>query len=299
MISAAISGLAQDNGALQDLVPADADLETLGTGMKFTEGPVWSDENGGFLIFSDIPASELKVWTKSDGVKTWRTDSNQTNGNTRNRQGRLISCEHATRRVTMSQSNADTVTLVERYDGKRLNSPNDAVVKSDGTIWFTDPTYGLGDRAKEQSANHVFVFNPQTEQIKPVVSDFVQPNGLCFSPDEKKLYVADSGKPRHIRVFDVNPDNTLSNGKVFCTIDKGVPDGIRCDERGNVWSSAGDGVAVFAADGKLIGRVPVPESPANLCFGGADGKTLFVTARTSLYAIKTNVRGAQRPSERR
>ena len=286
---------AQDD-RFRELVPDPAKLEKLGAGMKFVEGPVWSDDDGGFLIFSDIPASELKMWTKADGVTTWAKESNQTNGNTRDREGRLISCEHATRRVTMIQgSGSSSVTLVDSHDGKKLNSPNDAVVKSDSTIWFTDPTYGLGKNTKEQSANHVFVFNPETKQIKPVVSDFVQPNGLAFSPDEKRLYVADSGKPRHIRVFDVHADNTLSEGKVFCTIDKGVPDGIRCDEKGNVWSSAGDGVQVFSPDGKLIGRVPVPESPANLCFGGPDGKTLFITARTSLYAIQTNVRGAPRP----
>lgn len=292
----ATGATSKDDAAFRDLVPADASLEKLGTGMKFTEGPVWSDEDGGFLIFSDIPASELKIWTKRDGVTTWAKESNNTNGNTRDREGRLVSCEHDTRRVTMIQRHPDTlVVLVDSHDGKRLNSPNDVVVKSDGTIWFTDPTYGLGKRPKEQSANHVFVFNPETTQIKPVVSDFVQPNGLCFSADEKKLYIADSGTPRHIRVFDVQPDNTLANGKVFCTIDKGGPDGIRCDENGNVWSSAGDGVQIFSPDGKRIGRIPVPESPANLCFGGEDGKTLFITARTSLYAIKTNVKGAPRP----
>ncbi|MDQ3441848.1 MAG: SMP-30/gluconolactonase/LRE family protein [Planctomycetota bacterium] len=285
---------AQDD-RFRALVPAEAKLEKLGTGMKFVEGPVWSDENGGFLIFSDIPANELKKWTKAEGVSTWAKESNQTNGNTRDREGRLISCEHAGRRVTLVHKSDKREALIDSFDGKKLNSPNDAVVTSDGTIWFTDPTYGLGRNPKEQTANHVFAFNPQTKEINPVVSDFVQPNGLCFSPDEKKLYVADSGKPRHIRVFDVRPDNTLSEGKVFCTIDKGVPDGIRCDEKGNVWSSTGDGVQVFAPDGKLLGRIPVPESPANLCFGGADGKTLFITARTSLYAIETTVRGAQRP----
>ena len=286
---------AQQDDRFRDLVPDPTKLEKLGTGMKFVEGPVWTDENGGFLIFSDIPASELKIWTKADGVSTWAKESNQTNGNTRDREGRLISCEHAGRRVSLVSSPEKRETLVDSHDGKKLNSPNDAVVKSDGTIWFTDPTYGLGKNPKEQTANHVFVFNPETKQIKSVVADFHQPNGLCFSPDEKKLYVADSGKPRHIRVFDVKPDNTLSEGEVFCTIDKGVPDGIRCDANGNVWSSAGDGVQVFGPDGALIGRIPVPESPANLCFGGADGKTLFITARTSLYAVQTNVKGAARP----
>jgi gluconolactonase len=295
LMAATTIATAQQDDRFRELVPDPAKLEKLGTGMKFVEGPVWTDENGGFLIFSDIPASELKIWTKDGGVATWAKQSNQTNGNTRDREGRLISCEHATRRVSLVAAPDKRETLVERHDGKKLNSPNDAVVKSDGTIWFTDPTYGLGKNLKEQAANHVFVFNPEAKEIKPVVSDFVQPNGLCFSPDEKTLYVADSGKPRHIRVFEVKPDNTLSEGKVFCAIDKGVPDGIRCDENGNVWSSAGDGVQVFSPDGKLIGRIPVPESPANLCFGRPDGKTLFITARTSLYAIQTNVKGAARP----
>src|SRR5688572_24799558 len=281
--------VAADDPRFGQLVPADAKVEKLATGMKFTEGPVWTDADGGHLIFSDIPASEFKIWTAVDGVSTWSKDSNQTNGNIRDREGRLISCEHATRRVTMVQSSGSSVTLVDRYDGKLLNSPNDAVVKSDGTIWFTDPTYGLGKRPKEQSANHVFRFDPATKDVKPVVSDFDQPNGLCFSPDETKLYIADSGKPRHIRVFDVNADGTLSNGKVFCMIDKGVPDGIRCDENGNIWSSAGDGIQVFGPDGALLGRIPVPESPANLCFGGPDGKTVFITARTSLYRVQVNV----------
>jgi gluconolactonase len=160
-------------------------------------------------------------------------------------------------------------------------------VKSDGTVWFTDPDYGLGGNKKEQEGNFVFRFDPKTKQVSAVVKDFDKPNGICFSPDEKKLYVADSGKPHHIRVFDVQKDGTLANGKIFCVIDKGVPDGIRCDKQGRVWSSAGDGVHIFAPDGSLIGKTLVPESPANLCFGGKDGKTLYITARSSLYAIGT------------
>ena len=166
-------------------------------------------------------------------------------------------------------------TLVDRFDGKKFNSPNDAVVKSDGTIWFTDPPYGLPKgETKEQDGNYVFRFDPKTKTTTLAAKDFDMPNGLCFSPDEKKLYVADSGKPRHIRVFDVQPDGTLTGGAVFCQIDKGVPDGIRCDAQGRIFSSAGDGVHIFSPDGKLIGKILVPETPANLCFGGTDGKTL-------------------------
>jgi gluconolactonase len=283
-----------DVDRFHQLVPADAKVEKLAGGMKFIEGPVWDPADGnGYLIFSDIPPSELKVWSAKSGVLTRYASMKQPNGNTIDPEGRLITCQHEARQVLVNYGKQ--VTLVDGYDGKRFNSPNDVVVKSDHSVWFTDPTYGLGDNPKEQTANHVFCVDWKTKRVKPVVSDFDQPNGLCFSPDEKKLYIADSGKPHHIRVFDVQPDNTLANGKVFCVIDKGIPDGIRCDEQGNVWSSAGDGVQVFAPDGKLLGKIPVPETPANLCFGGDDGKTVFITARTSLYAIKTNVKGAKRP----
>ncbi len=298
---------AADDERFRKLVPADAKVEQLAGGMKFTEGPVWSDEDSGFLIFSDIPANELKRWDAKNGLTVFRADSNQTNGNTRDGNGRLISCEHAARRVTRTEKDGTTTVVASAYTGK-FNSPNDAVVMRDGTMWFTDPPYGLPKGEKrELDKNYVFIVRDDLH-VAPAASDFDMPNGLCLSPDEKKLYVADSGKPHHIRVFDVmstvgddpaagRPAVSwqLANGRVFCVIDNGVPDGIRCDEHGNVWSSAGDGVHVFAPDGKLIGKVRVPESPANLCFGGAEGKTLLITARTSLYAIKTNVRGAAWP----
>jgi gluconolactonase len=227
-------------------------------------------------------------------MMTFREDSRNTNGNTRDRENRLISCEHSARRVTRTEEDGTITVLADRFDGKRFNSPNDAVVKSDdGSIWFTDPTYGTPKgAAKEVDGRYVYRIDPQTKRVTKVAHGFDQPNGLALSPDEKKLYVADSGKPRNIRAFDVNDDGTLSGGGVLCVIDNGAPDGIRCDERGNIWSSAGDGVHVFAPDGKRLGKIPVPETPANLCFGGADGKTLFITARTSLYSIETNVRGA-------
>ena len=271
-------------------------VRKLAGGMQFIEGPVWSNENGGFLSFSDIPADELKKWTQSDGVTTFRKPSHNANGNTRDREGRLISCEHGSRTVTRTEKDGSITTLADSFDGKKLNSPNDVVVKSDGSIFFTDPTYGIKKEQQELPGQYVYRLNPNTKELTPLVKDFVQPNGLCFSPDEKRLYIADSGKARHIRVFDVQPDNTLTNGRVFCTIDKGVPDGIRCDARGNVWSSAGDGIQVFSPDGKLVHRIPVPESPANLAFGGDDGKTLFITARNSLYCIRTAIPGAARPA---
>lgn len=284
----------RDEVEFNKIVAPDAKLEKLATGMRFTEGPVWLARDGGCLVFSDIPSNELKQWTAQGGVTTFRAPSYNANGNTVDHQGRLISCEHSGRRVAALQEDGSLKTLVDRHDGKKLNSPNDAVVKSDGTVWFTDPTYGLPrGETKEQEGNFVFRFDPKTTNTTIAVRDFDMPNGLCFSPDEKKLYVADSGKPRHIRAFDVQPDGTLKGGTVFCQIDKGGPDGIRCDSDGRVWSSAGDGVHIFAPGGKLIGKILVSESPANLCFGGSDGQRLFITARTSLYSIPVLIKGAR------
>ncbi|MFN7140545.1 MAG: SMP-30/gluconolactonase/LRE family protein [Limisphaerales bacterium] len=259
--------------------------------MKFTEGPVWVKKDGGYLVFSDIPSDELKRWTRKEGLTTYRKPSANANGNTVDKRQNLISCEHSGRRVAIEEGGS-LKTLVDRYEGKRFNSPNDPVVKSDGTIYFTDPDYGLGKGTREIEGNYVYRYDPKTKIVTALVKDFDKPNGLCFSPDEKKLYIADSGKPRHIRVFDVQPDGTLANGKVFSEIDKGVPDGIRCDTKGRLWSSAGDGVHIFSPDGSLIGKILVPEGPANLCFGGPKGNTLFITARTSLYSIPVSVKGA-------
>lgn len=284
----------QIEAGFRKIVAPDARLVKHATGMKFTEGPVWVPQDGGYLVFSDIPANELKQWTTTSGLATFRAPSQHANGNTVDREGRLITCEHSGRRLSVLEAGGTLRTLVDRHDGKKFNSPNDAVVKSDRTVWFTDPTYGLPQgEPKEQEGNFVFRFDPQSKATTIVARDFDMPNGLCFSPDEKKLYVADSGKPRHIRVFGVQPDGTLTGGTVLCQIDQGVPDGIRCDEAGRVYSSAGDGVQIFGPDGKLIGRILVPESPANLCFGGMDGRTLFITARTSLYSIPLKVKGAK------
>jgi gluconolactonase len=276
----------------QQLIGPDAKVEKLATGMQFIEGPVWTDADGGYLVFSDIPASELKKWTAKDGVTTFRKPSNQTNGNTRDREGRLISCEHETRRVTRTEENGEVSVLADRCIEGRFNSPNDVVVAADGAIWFTDPTYGLGKGEKpELKGRYVVRLGADGKSTALMDGNFNQPNGLCFSPDGKKLYVADSGKPHHIRVFELHAANQnidWNSGRVFCVIDNGVPDGIRCDSQGRIWSSAGDGVHIFAPDGKLIGKILVPESPANLCFGGKDNDTLFITARTSLYAVKIN-----------
>lgn len=277
-------------------VASDAKVTRLATDMGFIEGPAWIPEDGGYLAFSDIPNNQLKKWTAAGGVTTLRTPSHNANGNFRAASGALLTCEHSGRRVAILEKGGQLRTLVDSYDGKKLNSPNDVVVKRDGSVWFTDPEYGLRNNpqtkqreGKEQTANHVFRHDPKTGKTTAVVSDCVQPNGLAFSPDEKILYIADSGSPRHIRAFDVAAGGTVGNGRVFCKIDKGGPDGIRVDKEGRVWSSAGDGVHIFAPEGKLIGKIITPEAPANLCFGGAEGKTLFITARKSLYSIPVKV----------
>jgi gluconolactonase len=290
----------KDEAEFYKLVAKDAKIEKLGGGMKFLEGPAWVAKDGGYLLFSDIPANEIKKWTAKDGVTTFRNPCNNTNGHFIGNDGLLYSCEHSARRISRTEADGKVVTVVDSWDGKKFSSPNDLVIKSDGTIWFTDPPYGLpkGEK-KEQETNNVYRYDPKTKEVKPVIKDCDMPNGLTFSPDEKKLYVADSGKPRNIRVFDVKDDGTVENGKVFCALDKGAPDGIRTDKDGRVWSSAGDGVQIFNTDGALIGKIHMPsedpakpgESPANLCFGGDDMKTLYVTARTGLYAVKVLVAG--------
>lgn len=276
--------LIQNEAEFRKCVGAEARVQKLAGDMGFTEGPAWHPD--GFLIFSDIPNNELKKWSKEGGLTTYRKPSQNINGNTIDLQGRLMSAEHSGRRVSVMEKDGTVKPVVVEFNGKKFNSPNDVVVKSDGTVWFTDPPYGLPrGQAKELEGHFVFRHDPKANTTAIVVKDFNMPNGLAFSPDEKKLYVADSGTPRHIRVFDVNSDGTLNEGKVFCKIDKGGPDGIRTDSAGRVWSSAGDGVHIFAPDGSLIGKILTPEAPANLCFGGPDGKTLFITARKGLYSI--------------
>lgn len=281
-------------------VPTGAKIEKLAGDMNFIEGPVWIKADG-YLVFSDIPKNELMQWSPATGVKTYRSPSQNANGNTLDFTGRLVTCEHSGRRVAVQEKDGTMRTLVDSFEGKKFNSPNDVVVKSDGTLTFTDPDYGLKNNAttkqkegREQAGNFVYRHDPKTGRTTALVRDFVQPNGLAFSPDEKILYIADSGTPKHIRRFAVGADGSLTGGEVFCQIDVGGPDGIRVDQAGRVWSSAGDGVQIFSPAGKLIGKILAPEGPANLCFGGADGKTLFMTARKSLYAIKVSVTGAAR-----
>ncbi len=267
-----------------DWLAAGAKVEKLAGGFQFIEGPVWSEEEGGFLVFSDINANRLVRWSPRDGATTFRSPSNRANGNTRDALGRLISCEQTGRRVSRTELDGTVVTLVNMYSNKTFNAPNDVVVKSDGTIWFTDPNYGGSD---VQPGRYVYRFHPDDVDgtLRLVATGFGQPNGLCFSPDESLLYVADSGGSGQVRAFDVLPDNTLSTGRVFTVVSPGAPDGMRVDAAGRLFSSAGDGVQIFGTDGALLGRILTPEAPANVGFGGANNEMMFMTARTSLYGI--------------
>jgi gluconolactonase len=282
-------------------------LEKLHTGLRWAEGPAYFGDHR-CLIFSDLPSDRLMRWDEETGqVTTFRSPSNFSNGNTRDRQGRLITCEHRGRRVTRTEHDGTITILADRYEGKRLNSPNDVVVKSDDTIWFSDPTYGIsaeyeGGKAESEIGNcNVYRLDPRDGSLKIVADDFSRPNGLAFSPDESILYIADSGfwpnpdAPHHIRAFSVDPEGSLRNGRVLAVVSPGIPDGFRVDVEGNIWTSAGDGVQCLTAGGDLIGKIPVPEKVANVCFGGPARDRLFICGHTSLYSIYLNTRGAQAP----
>jgi gluconolactonase len=270
----------------RQLVPENAVVEKLAGNFEFTEGPAWNPVHG-FLVFSDIPVSRIYQYAASgQRADVFRDPSGGANGNFYDSAGALYTCEHGGRRVCVQRPNGNIEVVADRYQGKLLNSPNDVVVKNDGTIWFTDPTYGLSGRPKEQTANNVYCLDPRSHELRAVASDFDEPNGLCFSPDESRLYIADSGQPRYVRVFDVSSGNTLANSRIFCHIDQGVPDGMRCDRHGNLFSTSADSVQIFNPAGALLGKILVPETPANLCFAGPEWNELYITARTSLYHIK-------------
>ena len=278
-------------------------LERLHTGMLWAEGPVYFPL-GDYLLWSDIPNNRIMQWIEGFGCRTFRQDSNNSNGNTRDHQGRLISCEHLTRRVTRTEHDGSITVLADSFDGKRLNSPNDVVVKSDGTIWFTDPPYGIlsdfeGKKSKqEQAACHVFRLDLASDSLTVVASDFDKPNGLAFSPDESILYISDTGishtenGPHHIRAFDVKDGNSLSNSRVFTEIENGASDGFRLDVGGNIWTSTGGGVQCYSPEGTLLGEILIDEIVANLTFGGPKNNRLFITATTSLYSLYLGTNGA-------
>jgi gluconolactonase len=271
------------------LIDPTAKVEKLAGDMKFLEGPVWVADKKA-LIFSDIPNSKLMQWTKEGGVKEYR-ETQASNGNVLDASGRIVSCQHAARNVVREEKDGKITVLVDSADGKKFNSPNDLAIKSDGSIWFTDPPYGLPkDQKKEQSGNDVYRLAPDGKTVTTISKEFNMPNGIVFSPDESRLYIADSGKPGRVGAFKVQDNATISSALWWAD---GGSDGIRVDVQGNLYTTAGDGVRIYAPDGKKLATISVPEVPANLCFGGADGKTLFITARTSLYAVPVKVPGAR------
>ncbi|MEM7644204.1 MAG: SMP-30/gluconolactonase/LRE family protein [Pseudomonadota bacterium] len=283
-------------------VLGNAPLKQLATGFDWVEGPVWFGD-AGCLLFSDIPNNRILRWTPGEGITTYRGDSKYSNGHTRDRQGRLISCEHLGRRVTRTEWDGTITVLADSFDGKPLNSPNDVIVASDGAVWFSDPHYGImmdyeGARREQENACVVYRLDPDGS-LEQVVTDMNCPNGLAFSPDESLLYVADTGRiwsddPQHIRVYDM-VDGRPTGGRLFAKPDVGIADGFRIDEDGNLWTSAGDGVHCFAPDGRLLGKVRVPETVSNVCFGGRAKHVLYITATTSVYSVALTRRGVQWP----
>lgn len=296
MVSAfLISAAAVALGGLHD----PTSITVLTTGYKFTEGPVWRAD--GTLLFSDIPAN--RIYTGTGHV--FREPSGKSNGLTLDREGRLIAAEHATRRVTRTEKDGSITVLAERFEGKRFNSPNDVVVRSDGMIYFTDPPYGLegGVKNSELGYSGTYALDPETKTVTLVSKDFKKPNGLCLSPDEKTLYVADTEGDHapsdimgDIMAFTRGDDGNYSGGKVFCHLP--TPDGIKADVEGNVWATCRVGVNVYDPQGKLLESVNTPEEPKNCGFGGPDGKTLYVTALTSVYTVKTSVAGVHPASKK-
>ena len=274
-------------------------VQRLHTGARKSEGPVYFPA-GRYLVWSDIPNERLLRWDEASGaVGVFRENTGHANGNTIDRQGRLITCEQGARRVTRTEHDGTITVLATHWNGKRLNSPNDVVVRADGTIWFTDPSYGIADdyeghRAESEIGTcHVYRLD-RDGTVTAVATDFCRPNGLAFSPDERKLYIVDTRQePSHIRVFDVLDDNTLKGGEVFAECDFGRFDGIRLDDMGRVWAAAWDGVHCFHPDGTLLGKLLLPEPVSNLAFGGARRNDLFITAGGSLYSLKVTFTGAR------
>ena len=286
----------------------NAELERIAEGCRWTEGPVWFGD-AGCLLFSDIPNDRILRWIEGEGVSVYRRPSQFANGGTRDREGRLISCLHGARAVVRTEHDGSLTTLADRYEGRRLNSPNDVVVKSDGTIWFTDPHYGIAmdyegsGETEEELPCQVYRLDPRDGRLDVVTDSFACPNGLCFSPDEQRLYVAETGRlhddtvERQIRVFDVLDDDSarVGNDRDFYAPSVGAADGFRCDQDGNVWTSAGDGVHCVSPGGDLLGRIRVPQIVSNVTFGGRHNSRLFICATSEVYAVYLHRRGAVRP----
>ena len=285
-----------------DLIDTDSEISKHWTGCEWAEGPAYFPE-GDYVVWSDIPNNRMLKFDAGTGDTTvFREPSNNTNGHYRDQQGRLVSCEHSANRISRTEADGTIVTLVESYQVGRLNSPNDLVVKSDGTIWFTDPPYGIlsnregNQRDSELDGNYTYRLDPETNELSIVDSVGDMPNGLAFSPDEKLFYLADTGDPKDITVFDVGDDGkTLSNRRQFAAVRPGAPDGFRVDEQGNIWTSALDGVQCYSPDGTLLGKILIPEqATANLVFGDKDGKRIYICGDTSLYSVRVKVAGAHR-----
>jgi gluconolactonase len=279
------------------LVGEEPVVELIATGFAFTEGPVW---RGDHLLFSDIPSNRIiryELLEEGPQITTFRYPSGNSNGQTLDGEGRLITCEHSTRRVTRTEADGAITVLASRFETRRLNSPNDVVVRSDGMIYFTDPPYGLTNQTRDKQLpfNGVFMLSPDGTSMTLLLDSLERPNGLAFSPGEKTLYVADSA-PRVINSYPVSSNGTLGKGRVFAKLpaaegEMGVPDGLKVDSEGNVYSTGPSGLWIFSADGLLLGRINPPEIPANCAWGDADGKSLYLTARTGLYRLRVNVPG--------
>ncbi|HEX2725792.1 MAG TPA: SMP-30/gluconolactonase/LRE family protein [Beijerinckiaceae bacterium] len=299
----------QDYEVLDDrfapLINTTARVEKLYEGCRWAEGPAYFPA-GRYLVWSDIPNDRMLRFDEATGtVGVFRYPAGYSNGNTVDRRGRLVTCEHGFRRVTRTEHDGRITVIADRYAGKRFNSPNDVVVKSDASVWFTDPTYGIdsdygGHKAESEiGASNLYRVDPRSGEVRIAAGDFVRPNGLAFSPDESRLYVSDTGAshvpdgPRHIRVFAVGQDGALSGGEVFATSTAGSFDGFRFDDAGRLWTSAGDGVHCYDPDGTLIGKVLVPEITANVVFGGLKRNRLFICATASLYAVMLAVNGTK------
>jgi gluconolactonase len=286
-----------DDPRFEALLVPDAQLERLWTGGLWCEGPVWLPAEHA-VVWSDIPNDRMLRWSADTGGAVWRAPSEYVNGNVLALEGRIVHCSHGARAVQRTESDGSVTTLVDRWEGKRLNSPNDVVARSDGMLWFTDPPYGIlsdheGHKADSEIGTClVFRLDPGTGALAPVIEDVEHPNGLAFSPDEARLYVSDTGVGCGvIRVWDVDGDG-VHGGDVFAEVAPGISDGFRVDVEGNVWTSSEDSVQVFDAAGVRLGKLFVPEKIANVCFGGPDGTRLFIAASTSLYAVDVGIRGA-------
>ncbi|MDH4233301.1 MAG: SMP-30/gluconolactonase/LRE family protein [Nitrospirota bacterium] len=291
--TAGIAGsLERETPSFYDLISENAAIEQIATGFQFTEGPVWFAEEK-VLLFSDIPANKVLKLTPDGRVTVFRQPSGNSNGLARDKQGRLIACEHGNRRVTRTETDGAVSILADKYGERRLNSPNDVVVKTDGTIYFTDPPYGIHSAQQEQPVQGVYRLSPDQGELTLVADDFTAPNGLAFSPDENRLYIDDSER-RHIRVFDIQSDGSLSNGRIFHDMNvakPGSPDGMKVDIWGNVYCTGPGGVWVLDQEGTHLGTIIMPEQPSNCAWGDDDLQSLYITARTSVYKIRTNIPG--------